>query len=403
MNKILAPIILCTLVLTGCGGGGGGSGGSGTAPAGVSRVVKSTTELNLVNTMASGDLNNDGLEDVVIGGWVDNGTHTAYISVFYQNPDGTLTEKTLDVLPSRTYQGSQVIFIADFDGDGRNDIILPGFDDAPNSALASTVIFWNNSGQFIRQDLNDQVYAHGACYSDIDRDGDLDMLISSTNGGIYINNNDRTFTIQTTAMPNDFWATCSVVRNANNTTSIIMGQSGLVAGTKSSIITLDNNLNVIATVGVVAPVNNGFEFDLINSVVADVNGDGHQDFIAVFNDWAPSTPGSKQVLLNDGSGNFTPMAAFDIVNNNAYYSKVFFTAGHTTILFGAINGDVKLYQIVNGAMVLFKQNVLDMLASLLNTTQGNWRTGHATVYRNTINGKNYVLQYINGNYYTKEL
>jgi len=405
MNKIIAPIILCTLVLTGCGGGGGGGGGNPINGfiVNITRVVNTTTETNLVNTMASGDLNNDGLEDVVIGGWVNNGTHTAYISVFYQNPDGSLTEKTLDVLPSRTYQGSQVIFIADFDGDGRNDIILPGFDDGAPQPTANTVIFWNNSGQFIRQDLNDQVYAHGACYSDIDRDGDLDMLVSGANGGLYINNNNRTFTIQPAAMPNDFWATCSVIRNANNTTSIIMGQSGLFGGTKSSIITLDNNLNVISTVGVTAPTNNGFEFDLINSVVTDVNGDGHQDFIAVFNDFAPGVPGLKKVWLNDGSGNFTPSPAFDTVNNNAYYSKVFFTAGHTTILFGAVNGDVKMYQIINGVFTLYKQSVLDAMAAAVGLTQGNWHTGHGIVYQNTVNGKNYVLQYINGNYYTKEL
>jgi hypothetical protein len=306
-------------------------------------------------------------------------------------------------LPSRTYQGSQVIFIADFDNDGRNDIILPGFDDAPGSTLASTVIFWNNSGTFIRQDLNDRVYAHGACYSDIDRDGDLDMLISSTNGGLYINNNDRTFTIQTTAMPNDFWDTCSVIHNSNNTFSVLMGDSNVVPGFKSGIVTFDYNYNVVSRTVITAPVNNGFTFDVVNSVVADVNGDGHQDFIAVFNDWLPGVPGAKQVWLNDGTGNFTSQAAFDTVNNNAYYAKVFFTAGHTTILFGAGNGDVKMYQIVNGSMVLFKQNVLDTLASQLNTTQGRWRTGHGMVYQNTVNGKVYVLQYINGNYYTKEL
>lgn len=404
MTKSFASIILCTLVLTGCGGGGGGGGSSGTESiAGARRVVKSTTEANLINTMASGDLNNDGLEDVVIGGWVNDGTHTAYISVFYQNPDGTLTEKTLDVLPLRTYQGSQVIFIADFDNDGRNDIILPGFDDGAPQPTANTVIFWNNSGQFIRQDLNDQVQAHGACYHDIDQDGDLDMLVSGANGGLYLNNNNRTFTIQTNTIPNDFWATCSIIRNANNTTSIIMGQSGLIGGTKSSIITLDSNLNVIATASVNAPVNNGFEFDLVNSVVADINGDGSQDFIAVFNDFASGVPGVKQVLLNDGTGNFIAQAAFDTIYNNSFYSKVFFTAGRTTILFGAINGDIKMYQIANNALTLFKQNVLDTLASLLNTTQGNWRTGHGTVYQNTVNNKIYVLQYINGHYYTKEL
>ena len=168
MNKIIAPTILLTLVLTGCGGGGGGStssNGTGNSSETASVVVSALSEvrrttatpLNLVNTIAVGDLNNDGLDDVVVGGWVNDGTHTARIYVFYQNANGSLTEKTAEVLPSNTYSGSQHVFIRDFDGDGRNDIFLPAFDDGAGQPVANSVFFWNNSGQFIRQDLTDQV------------------------------------------------------------------------------------------------------------------------------------------------------------------------------------------------------------------------------------------------------
>lgn len=400
MNKILAPILLLTLVLTGCGGGGGSSGGSPTPAAnGILAVARTTTDMNLVNTMASGDLNNDGLEDVVVGGWVNNGTHTSFISVFYQNPDGSLTEKTLDVLPSRTYQGSQVIFIADFDGDGRNDIVLPGFDDGAPQPLANTVIFWNNSGQFIRQDLTDQVSAHGACYSDIDRDGDLDMVVSG--GGFYINQGNRNFLVRNDLLPNNFFSTCSIIHNQNNTISVLLGTDNQVPGFTSTIHTFDSNFNLLSRTGIARP--NTSAVDLINSLPVDVNNDGHMDFIAIFNQLDPGVPGVKQVLLNDGQGGFVPQPAFDTSNNNAYYSKVFFTGGHITLLFGAINGDVKLYQIVNGVLTLYKQSTLDFIATALGVTQGNWQTGHGTVYQNTVNNKVYMLQYISGKYYTKEL
>jgi hypothetical protein len=407
MIKLIAPIFLCTLVLTGCGGGGGG--GSPTAPAvaavsGLDIVARTTTtSLNLVNTIAVGDLNNDGLDDVVVGGWVNDGTHTARIYVFYQNANGTLTEKTTEVLPSNTYSGSQHVFIKDFDGDGRNDIFLPAFDDGAGQPLANSVFFWNNSGQFVRQDLADQVYAHGACYNDIDRDGDLDILVSGANGGLYVNNGNRNFSIQTAVLPNDFFATCSVIHNSNNTISIIMGQSGLVAGFKSSILTMDRNFNVVSNVGVVAPVRNGVEFDLINSRAMDVDNDGHTDFVAVFNDMAPGVPGAKQVLLGDGQGNFTAQPAFDTQYNNAYYSHTIFTAGHRTVLFGADNGHTKLYQIINGVWTLYKQDVLDAMAASVGASAGNWNIGHGTVYQNTVNGRVYVLQYLAGKYYTKEL
>ena len=407
MNKILAPIILLTLVLTGCGGGGGGASPAGSSAGSTSVLISAvarstTTSNNLISTLAVGDLNNDGLDDIVVGGWVNDGTHTARIYVFYQNADGTLTEKTTEVLPSNTYSGSQRIFIADFDGDGRNDIFFPGFDDGAGQPLANSVFFWNNSGQFIRQDLNDQVYAHGACYDDIDRDGDLDLLVSGANGGVYINNGNRSFTIHTAILPNDFFATCSVTHNSNNTISIIMGQSGLVAGFKSSITTMDANYNVLSNVGVTAP-NHGWEFDLINSRAMDVNNDGNTDFVAVFNDQAAGAPGAKEVLLGDGLGNFTAQAPFDTQSNNEYYSHTIFTDGHTTVLFGAGNGDMKLYQIINGAWVLYKQDVLASMMAAAGTAAGNWTVGEGTIYQNTVNGRVYVLQYLNGKYYTKQL
>jgi len=408
MIKSFTPVVLLTLALTACGGGGGSASntanGSTPSPvASLDAVARTTsTSLNLVNTLAVGDLNNDGLDDIVVGGWVNDGTHTARIYVFYQNANGTLSEKTTEVLPTNTYSGSQHIFIADFDNDGRNDIFFPAFDDGQGQPLANSVFFWNNSGQFIRQDLTDQVYAHGACYKDIDRDGDIDLLVSGANGGLYVNNGNRNFSIQTAILPNDHFATCSVIHNQNNTTSIIMGQSGLVNGYKSSIVNLDNNYNVISTAGVTAP-NNGVEFDLINSRAMDVNNDGHTDFVAVFNDLAPGVPGVKQVLLGDGQGNFTAQAPFDTQHNNAYYSHTIFTAGHTTVLFGADNGDTKIYQIVNGSWVAYKQDVLDAMATMVGARRGNWNIGSGTIYQNTVNGKVYVLQYLSGKYYTKEL
>jgi hypothetical protein len=391
--------ILFTLVLTACGGGGSNSALPSSGPISLTEISRTTVGTNLVTTMASGDLNNDGLEDIVVGGWVNDGTHTAKIYVFYQNANGSLTERTTEVLPSWTYQGSQRIFIADFDNDGRNDIVLPGFDDGNPQPLANTVIFWNNSGQFIRQDLSDQVQAHGACYNDIDRDGDLDMLISGANGGIYINQGNRTFQINTAILP-DFFATCSVVHNNNNTVSVMMGNTNQVAGYTSSIQTLDYNLNTVSVAGVTNPTG---VVDLVNSVVADVNGDGYTDFIAVFNELDPGDPGVKQAWLNNGQGVFSAQTPFDTVYNNAFYSHKIFTGGHTTILFGAINGDIKIYQIVNGQFVMYKQSSLDAMASEFGITQGNWLTGHGTIYQNTVTGRVYVLQYINGKYYTKEL
>ena len=47
MNKIIAPIILLTLVLTGCGGGGGGGGGSGGGGGYLRSEVPYATPVNI--------------------------------------------------------------------------------------------------------------------------------------------------------------------------------------------------------------------------------------------------------------------------------------------------------------------------------------------------------------------
>ena len=109
------------------------------------------------------------------------------------------------------------------------------------------------------------------------------------------------------------------------------------------------------------------------------------------------------MLLGDGQGNFVAQAAFDTQRNNAYYSHTIFTTGHTTVMFGADNGDLQIYQIINGAWVLYKQDVLNEMATIAGASRGSWNIGNGTIYQNTVNGKVYMLQYLSGKYYTKEL
>jgi len=398
-------LILLTLVLAACGGGSDSSGSSSVIGSDSYAVTRSTTTgLNTVNVLAVGDLNNDGREDVVVGGWGSPNGGLSRIYVFYQTEQGTLVERTTEVLPSNTYTGSQKVFIADFDNDGRNDIFLPGFDDTCAPCFANSVVYWNTGTTFVRQDLNDQVEAHGACVSDIDRDGDIDLLISGVNGGLYVNQGNRNFAIQRLTLPNDYFATCSVVHNQNNTISIIMGQSGLVTGYKSSILTMDSGFNVITNVAIAAPRNSSnVEFDLINSLVLDVNDDGIPDFVAIYNDLLPGVPGAKQVFIADGLGSFIPQVPFDTQYNNAYYSHALTINGKETVLFGADNGHTTLYQNVNGVFVSYRQSWLINMIQSHGAAVNNWTAGAATFYQNTNTGKVFVLQYLQGKYYTKEL
>jgi hypothetical protein len=121
-----ALIVIATSLIVGCGGGGGGSAGGGTPSPQISSVMNIGSHTNQVTTYAAGDLNGDGLEDVVVSGWNVDST-TAYVYVMLQNSDGTLTDKTSQLLANNVIEGSQRILIGDFDADGHVDRTCPNF------------------------------------------------------------------------------------------------------------------------------------------------------------------------------------------------------------------------------------------------------------------------------------
>jgi len=77
--------------------------------------VVTTPQLSCGN-LAIGDLNSDGRNDIaVLADW-------GFLSIFYQNPNGTLGPETFYNIPYVKKYGE--IHIADMDNDGHNDIIV---------------------------------------------------------------------------------------------------------------------------------------------------------------------------------------------------------------------------------------------------------------------------------------
>ncbi|PUE32271.1 hypothetical protein B9Z35_01610 [Limnohabitans sp. Jir61] len=414
--KNLAVFVLVAL-LAACGGGGGGGGGSGSGSG--SSGGSPTSSISAVNNQSGlyagvsnwvvGDLNGDGLDDVVFGGW--NGpSNTANVTIFIQNTDGTLTEKTTALLDNSVYSGSQRLFISDFDHDGRADIWIPGFNDGcVGGCTANSVMLWGTTGKYTRQDFTDGLDSHGACLADMDGDGYLDMIVrgayvfGQTTSGYYLNNHNRTFTFipssQVTA-----GATCSVVKDpGSNNFAILQGNTAGVAGYSSYISVLDSNLNLINAIGVTSHSN--VANDLINSQALDVNGDGYIDFVMVFNQIAGGVAGVKEVWLNDGNGGFAYAYTIDSSTNNQY--SIFKTnlAGQDYLMFDAPNGDAQLYKLNAGAWTLFGKSSFDTMATEAGGRPGvaDWSIKTGLVYMNRNSNKIYMMQYVNGNFYTKLL
>ena len=142
-----------------------------------------------------GDYNNDGDPDVIITGNDDN--YKPFSKVYRNNGNDSFTEQTGITLTGVSGGSTEW---GDYDKDGDLDILLTG-----NGI--SKVYRNNGDNSFTEQTsiILTGVWNSSVDWGDYDNDGDLDILLSgSSNSGqiskVYKNNNDNTFTEQTSIL-----------------------------------------------------------------------------------------------------------------------------------------------------------------------------------------------------------
>lgn len=130
--------------------------------------------------IAVADFNGDGLEDIFTGGAKDQ------LSVFYmQQSDGSFSEKTSPVLIKDLYCEDVDAAAFDADGDGDNDlyIVRGGSEVSPGNPLLNDRLLLNDGhGEFSERDKSLPLAAYnGSCVApcDYDKDGDIDLFVGT--------------------------------------------------------------------------------------------------------------------------------------------------------------------------------------------------------------------------------
>jgi hypothetical protein len=294
------------------------------------------------------DMNGDFLDDLV-------GVHNNKIHVLYQNQDGTFTSGMLNTPGNITNMPSWSMAAGDYNKDGFNDLVLGGgsgatlllsnsdgtaFTTAHNTpqyvfSQRTNFIDINNDGNldvFVCHDVEPNVYFknngtggftfhqgglgdvtnggnYGSIWIDYDNDGDQDLFIAKCRGGnnvaaideLHRNNGNGTFTnVASTAGFADYhqsWSAAWADFDNDGDMDVMIGASSTSGGSHKL---MRNNGD-----GTFTNVTAGSGYDTFTSLsqehcAHDFNNDG---FVDVFG-------GGSKIMYNNGNMTFTPATSF---------------------------------------------------------------------------------------------
>ena len=125
--------------------------------------------------ISSGDFDNDGDDDIVLAS-TDQG-----LFLFENEGDGTFSEVLIDKGGWSGFPGLLTAFV-DLDNDGWLDIFISGYH-------AGLHVLWNDEGSFDFDNISeiknspDAVLSQATSFGDLDRDGDLDLVVGNWAAG----------------------------------------------------------------------------------------------------------------------------------------------------------------------------------------------------------------------------
>jgi len=289
--------------------GGGTFQGANFVPAG----------FGCASWVALGDFNGDGQADLVVGKTILEGVVTD-VPLLLGKGDGTFQTP----LNSRAGYNPSAVAVADFNGDGRADLVTA------NSGSGDVSILLGNGDGTVRAAVNYWVGAIVASVAagDFNGDGKPDLAVATGAGvSVLLNDDDGTFS-----------APVSYGGGGNFVTVADLYGDG-----KLDLISVPNDSDVSVFLGkgdgsfrAAVFYSAGYWLYSPSVTVGDFNGDGKPD-LAVTGLVDGGHPGSLAVLMGNGDGSFQ--------------TAVRYLGGGSSIAVGDFNGDGQLDLVTIGSVI----------------------------------------------------
>ena len=222
------------------------------------------------------DLNLDGFTDVILAG-----CDLDYSRVFYGSREGPSASEYVDI--DNINHTVTSMDVADLNRDGYLDFITNGvvYDTKPETLNKSSTIFYGSKDGFSpSRSKRIQNYGFGIHLTDINRDGFIDALFSDKRHYILVYVGSKNGYTQ----DNTFKISCPIPGRINSADINGDGWLDLIISQSSHRVRREENFTIMYSNEGAYSLDNSQTFkrgiSVIDTAVADFNGDGHLDLLA---------------------------------------------------------------------------------------------------------------------------
>ena len=267
-----------------------------------------------------------------------------------------------EICPSR-YKTGEDVAIADFNGDGKPDLVFCSEDDFPNGEInVHEYYLGNGAGEFTSASFQlPDSEANAVISAFINNDTFPDLLFGNNGGtGVLINNGDGTFTSETNRVP-----------QLNKTSQDLAladvdgdGDQDLLEGNENGNILHINDGSGFYADESLSRLPQGLNIETRKIAFGDIDNDNDLDVFLSNVAFIPGKDQQNRLFQNDGTGHFTDITSTNLPVDNdltidAIFEDIDLDEDLDLIVCNVFGAPIKIYENDgNGNFTDHTQNVL---------------------------------------------